>query len=93
MRKKREFCAAFCGGDVLLVLWHALPRSEYSVESISGWPAALNGLVGREKKFFVGCERREGGVGARSAFWRGAVAHGFPDAGNFRGVNRLGAFP
>ena len=25
-----------------------------------------NGLVGREKKFLVGCEWREGGAGARS---------------------------
>lgn len=52
-----------------------------------------NGLVGREKKFFVSCERREGGVGARSVLWRGAVGPGFPAAGDFSGVNLLGALP
>jgi hypothetical protein len=81
---KGEFWGASRGGDVWLVLWHALPRSEYSVEIRERMAGGANGLVGRDKKFFVGCEWWEGGVGAGSALWRGLP--GFPDIANFRGV-------
>jgi hypothetical protein len=60
---------------VLLVLWHALPRSEYSVESGSGSPAALIGWLGGRKESWL---LVNGSRTVTAMLWRVAVHRIFP---------------
>ena len=40
-----ELCAAGRGGGWLLVIWHAVPRLEYSVDGGIEWAIGAKGLV------------------------------------------------